>query len=131
MVSPEYLRILPRSAARILALPEAERYKLIAAALYALQQPATPKDLATEAKAAVPLVAQHEASEKDVAGRAGDLNVAILGVQAARGEWFAAYKGLHGQLVARFKTDKERVDSYFMDLGSKSKTKAEEPLPSE
>ena len=117
--SPEYRRILPKSAAKILALPEDERYLTIGNVVAALSQPQTPKELAAMAKAGAGFVAAQTTADAEVKKKQTALSQAILGIHAARAAWLDAYKGLFGQLVAKFKNDRERIESYFMATSTK------------
>ncbi len=109
-----FRKLFPRSAAKVLLLPLAERYAVIAAAVVELADPAQPKALQAFHKAGLTLVTSLAVADGAVAKAQKTLDDAIVVVHDARTPWLAGYRSLHAGLTLKFPSDKERVESYFM-----------------
>jgi len=117
-----YKRILPQSASKTLRMSFADRQKAFVDTLAALGHAETPKVLAAKQKEGHGWVIKLTAAGNEVESALATRREAVLGIQHARTEWFSALKGLVGALQQKFKSDRERIDSYFPEV---AKEKAE------
>ena len=109
-----YHKLLPQTAPRVLRLPLAERFAIIATAVTELSDSTQPIALHAALKPGEALVAALTVADVNVAKTQKSLDNAMVKLQDARTPWLAAYKSLAAALTQKFPLDKERVESYFL-----------------
>lgn len=127
--TPQYKLILPRSAAKLLKLPLAERWTAVKSVVNALNGADVPKSLKAQQKAGADLIGKLTTCDTDVASAQNHLSVGMAGVQTARTTWHGAYRALHAALTQKHPLDPDFVDSYFLQPSVKAVVKVLELAP--